>query len=79
MNIIHAIEYHLYHPHMHVSWWKRCSKCMLWSAIWELLHQQIFDRGDYFHLLQRRATHLVTIVGAQWIAMTMIIVSAVRL
>ena len=27
------------------------TKCMLWCAMSELPHQQIFDRGDHFHLL----------------------------
>ena len=63
MNIVHTyytiIEYHPYRPHMHVSWWKNCSKCMLWSAMSELPHQQmqIFDRGDHFHLVQSGTIH----------------------
>ena len=32
----------------------------------ELPHQQIFDRGDHFHLLQRRAARSATIVGLWW-------------
>ena len=35
--IVHAIEYHPYRPHMRMLWYKRCSKCMLWSAILELI------------------------------------------
>ena len=65
-NIVHAIEYHQYRPHMHVSWWKKCSKCMLRSTMSELPHQQIFNRGDHFHLLQRRAVRSATIVGPWW-------------
>ena len=63
MNIVNAIEYNPYCPHIRMPWWKRCSKCMLWCAISELPHQQIFDRGDHFHLLQRRAARLATAVG----------------
>ena len=66
MNIVYAIEYHPYRPHIRVPWWKRCSKCMLWCTMSELPHQQIFNRGDHFHLLQRRAAHSATIVRPWW-------------
>ena len=66
MNIVHAIEYHPYHPHTRMLWWKRCSKCMLWCAMSELPHQPIFDRGDHFHLLQRNAARSATVVGPWW-------------
>ena len=66
MNIVYAIEYHPYHPHIRMPWWKRCSKCMLWCAMSELPHQQIFDQGNHFHLLQWRAARSATIVGPWW-------------
>ena len=66
MNIVYAIEYHPYRPHIRVPWWKRCSKCILGVPLSELPHQQIFDRGDHFHLLQRRAARLATIVEPWW-------------
>ena len=66
MNIAHTVEYHPYRPHMRLSWWKNCSKCMLWSAISELPRQQAFDWCDHFHLVQWRAVRLATIVGPWW-------------
>ena len=62
----HEHSIYPYHPHIRALWWKRCSKCMLWCAMLELHHQQIFNRGDHFHLLQQRAACSAKILRLWW-------------